>query len=119
MKAYVIVLLLLKVSMILQFILVSIKVQKEDSVQYLISDFLFKMLLGIFLYTFFFINGSQSFDKWDARFIAFGGVLLMFDAVYNVLPKLLLKFKIYFNPYTFYLSNRPETVTTAKKEQTP
>lgn len=119
MKLYVAVLLFLKISMVLQFILVSIKFQKEDSVQYLISDFLFKMLLGGFLYSYFFIMGSPSFDVWDERFIGFGGVLLMFDAIYNVLPKVLLKFNIYFNPYTFYLSSRPQTVTTEEKEQTP
>jgi len=119
MKLYVAVLLFLKFSMILQFVLVSIKFQKEDSISYLISDFLFKMLLGAFLYTYFFIIGSPCFEIWDDRFIGFGGVLLMFDAIYNVLPKVLLKFNIYFNPYTFYLSSRPQTVTTAEKEQTP
>ena len=108
MKAYIIVLLLLKLSMVIQFILILAKVQTSESIAYLISDTLFKAILGAFLIVFFMINGSSNFDSWDEVFIGFGGVLLMFDAFYNVFPKVLHKFNIYFNPYTFYLSNRPE-----------
>jgi hypothetical protein len=75
---------------------------------YLISDFLFKIILGLFLILFFYINGSTHFDTWDEVFIGFGGTLLVFDACYNVFPKILKRFEIYFNPYTFYLSKVPE-----------
>ena len=107
MKAHVVVLLGLKVSMIVQLILILAKVQTSDSLMYLISDVLFKGLLGAFLFMYFLINGSPSFHSWDEVFIGFGGVLLMFDALYNVFPKVLAKFNIHFNPYTLDLSAPP------------
>ena len=109
MKAHVIVLLALKLSMTIQLILILAKVQQQDSVAYLISDLLFKGLLGAFLFMYFVINGSPSFDSWDEVFIGFGGVLLMFDALYNVFPKVIAKFNIHFNPYTLDLSAPPGT----------
>jgi len=108
MKAYIVLLLLLKVSMIIQIILILAKVEDEDHIAYLINDILFKTVLGIFLILYFYINGSPSLDTWDELFIGFGGTLLIFDAFYNVFPKLLKRFQIYFNPYTFYLSKVPE-----------
>lgn len=109
MKAHVIVLLFLKVSMIVQLLLILAKVQSSDSIVYLISDVLFKGLLGAFLFMYFVMNGSPSFDSWDEVFIGFGGVLLMFDAFYNVFPKVLAKYNIHFNPYTLDLSSPPGT----------
>jgi hypothetical protein len=111
MKAYVVVLLLLKISMIIQIALIfgGLDGFNEDHLVYLISDLLFKTILGLFLIFFFYINGSSNFDTWDEVFIGFGGALLVFDAFYNVFPKILKKFNIYFNPYTFYLSKVPET----------
>jgi hypothetical protein len=109
MKAHVIVLLALKASMTIQLILILAKVQTQDSLPYLISDVLFKGLLGAFLFVYFLLNGSPSFDSWDEVFIGFGGILLMFDALYNVFPKVLLKFNIHFNPYTLDLSSPPGT----------
>ena len=108
MKAYVVILLLLKLSMFIQIILILAKVEDEEHIAYLINDILFKTVLGTFLILYFYINGSPNLDTWDELFIGFGGVLLVFDAFYNVFPKLLKKFQIYFNPYTFYLSKVPE-----------
>jgi hypothetical protein len=118
MKSYHVFLMFLKVAMVVQLVLILLKIQKEDSVIYLISEFAFKLLLGLFLMVYFFIAGSADFDFWDEVFISFGGGLLMFDAVYNVLPKVFLRYGIYFNPYTFYLSNHPENGATAAPEQT-
>lgn len=109
MKAHVIVLLALKLSMTIQLILILAKVQTQNSLAYLISDVLFKGLLGAFLFMYFVMNGSPSFDSWDEVFIGFGGVLLMFDAFYNVFPKVLAKYNIHFNPYTLDLSSPPGT----------
>jgi hypothetical protein len=94
--------------MIVQIILILAKVEDEEHIAYLINDILFKTFLGLFLILFFYIHGSPLVDTWDELFIGFGGVLLVFDAFYNVFPKLLKKFQIYFNPYTFYLSKVPE-----------
>jgi hypothetical protein len=111
MKVYVIVLILLKISMIIQtgVILIGVNGFDQNHLAYLISDLLFKTILGLFLIIFFYINGSSNFDTWDEVFIGFGGALLVFDAFYNVFPKILQKFNIYFNPYTFYLSRVPES----------
>ena len=111
MKVYVIVLILLKISMIIQtgVILIGVNGFDQNHLAYLISDLLFKTILGLFLILFFYINGSSNFDTWDEVFIGFGGALLVFDAFYNVFPKILKKFNIYFNPYTFYLSRVPES----------
>ena len=119
MKYYHFFLLLLKISMVIQVTLILFKVQSEDSITYLISEFLFKLLLGLFLVMYFFIAGSPNFDFWDEVFISFGGGLLIFDAFYSVMPKVLLKFNIIFNPYTFYLSNRPGSGATATPGQIP
>ena len=111
MKVYIIVLIILKISMIIQtgVILIGVNGFDQNHLAYLISDLLFKTILGLFLILFFYINGSSNFDTWDEVFIGFGGALLVFDAFYNVFPKILKKFNIYFNPYTFYLSKVPES----------
>lgn len=105
--------------MVIQVALILFKMESEDSSIYLISECAFKIFLGLFLVVYFFIAGSPNFDFWDEVFISFGGGLLIFDALYNVLPKLLLKFNIVFNPYTFYWTTRPGTVATATPPQTP
>ena len=109
MKAYKIWLIILKFAMIIQVTLILAKVQSEEETPYLVTDILFKISLGIFLMMYFYINGAPMFDGWDEVFISFGGALLIFDALYNILPKLLAKYKIYFNPYTFSVSNTPAT----------
>jgi membrane-anchored protein YejM (alkaline phosphatase superfamily) len=108
----------LKVVMVIQLVLILLKLQKEDSVIYLLSEVAFKIFLGLFLMVYFLIAGSSDFDFWDEVFISFGGGLLMFDAVYNVLPKVFLRYGIHFNPYTFYLSYHPENGATESQEQT-
>ena len=90
-------------------ILIGVNGFDQNHLAYLISDLLFKTILGLFLILFFYINGSSNFDTWDEVFIGFGGALLVFDGFYNVFPKILKKFDVYFNPYTFYLSKVPES----------
>jgi hypothetical protein len=109
MKAYKIWLIILKFAMIIQVALILAKVQSQDDTAYLVTDILFKISLGTFLMLYFYINGSPMFDGWDEVFIGFGGALLIFDALYNILPKLLAKYKIYFNPYTLSVSKEPVT----------
>jgi len=118
MKSYHVFLMFLKVVMVVQLVLILLKLQKEDSVVYLLSEVAFKVFLGLFLMVYFLIAGSSDFDFWDEVFISFGGGLLMFDAVYNVLPKVFLRYGIHFNPYTFYLSYHPENGATESQEQT-
>ena len=108
MKFYILVLMILKISMIVQVCLILEKLESETDVPYLISDFLFKTCLGLFLIMYFYINGSPVFDTWDEIFIGFGGGLLIFDAFYNVLPRLLSKFGIFYDPYTLSLMSKPK-----------
>ena len=103
MKLYQIYLLLLKLSMVIQVILIFFKVHTQDSIPYLISDILFKSSIGLFLIMYFYVRGSPTLDVWDELFISFGGVLLVFDAWWNVFPQLLEKYNIKINPYTFGL----------------
>ena len=109
MKPYIIVLFVLKLSLIIQICLILAKIETETDIPYLISDFFFKICLGLFLIFYFYISGSPSFQIDDELFISFGGGLLVFDAFYNVLPKLLAKFGLYFDPYTLTLSSKPIT----------
>ena len=101
MKLYQAWLIILRLAMIIQVTLIFARVQPEEHVSYLITDILFKTSLGIFLIIYFYINGTTSFDNWDEVFIGFGGGILIFDAWSIVFPKLLRKYNIYFNPYTF------------------
>jgi hypothetical protein len=100
MKPHIIVLLALKVSMAIQLTLILARVETQEHLAYLISDTLFKTFLGLFLIMYFYFHGSANFDDWDEVFIGFGGTLLLFDAFYNVFPKVLAKFNVHFNPYT-------------------
>lgn len=109
MKLYQIWISIFKIALIIQLGLIFAKIQTEDHEVYLITDMVFKMSLGLFLMVYFYIRGhTRGFDGIDEIFISFGGALLFFDALYNVFPKLLKKYGIYFNPYTLYWSNKPE-----------
>jgi hypothetical protein len=112
MKAYKIWLIFLKLLMLVQFILISLGYLGDDHISYLITDLLFKTSLGTFLFVYFYLAGSPKIDGWDELFISFGGGLLIFDAWYNTFPKILRIYGYYFNPYTFYFSDKPE-----KKEE--
>ena len=100
MKFHTIYFLVLKISFMIQFFLVSIGKESENSVPYLISDFVFKTSIGLFLILYFYFNHLPDLHGWDRVVISFGGVLLLFDAFYTVLPKVLLQFGVVFNPFS-------------------
>jgi hypothetical protein len=107
MKFYQLWLIILKLAMAIQVGLILGNKQTEDHVVYLLTDLLFKTSLGIFLIFYFYINGAPKISGLDELFIGFGGALLIFDAWYDVFPKILEKYGIYFNPYTLRLSKAP------------
>jgi hypothetical protein len=109
MKTYKILLIGLKVIFLVQFCAIILGFEKEDSGAYLMTDFVFKFVLGVFLMVFFHITHVKEIRGWNARFIEFGGGLLAFDAWFNSLPKALLKYGIYYEPYTFVIK-RVDTV---------
>ena len=104
--------LFLKIFFAIQFILVVFGRHSEDSTMYLLTDFIFKTALGIFLMIYFYIHEIPKMYYWDKVVISFAGALLTYDSVYNVLPRLLLNYGIIFNPFslTNMFSNVVKTV---------
>ena len=45
-------------------------------------------------------NNIPDLYAYDKVVISFGGALLVYDSFYNVLPKLLNKFNVGFNPFS-------------------
>ena len=94
MKWYRIYFFVLKILVVLQFLLVLLKKGFESNPLYIGSDILFKGSVGIFLMLYFFVHHLPDLDPFDRMIICFGGSLLIFDAFYNDLPKLLAIYKI-------------------------
>ena len=92
--------LLVKSIFIIQFIFIIFGKHSEDSTIYLLTDFVFKMSIGIYIMIFFYLNDITEMYLWDKVVISFAGTLLAYDAFYNVLPKIFLKYGIMFNPYS-------------------
>jgi len=103
MKAYKIILIGLKLIIEVQFGAILLGYEKEENGPYLMTDFLFKFILGLFLMVFFHVTDVKQIRGWNARFIEFGGGLLAFDAWFNTLPKALLKYGIFYDPYKFVI----------------
>jgi hypothetical protein len=100
MKFHTLYFLILKLSFMIQFILVMAGLESENSIAYVLSDFLFKISIGLFLIVFFFFNNFPELYGYDRLVISFGGTLLVYDAVYHVLPKLFTNFGVNFNPFS-------------------
>ena len=100
MKVHTLYFLILKVSFVIQFILVIAGQISEHSILYLANDFVFKMSLGLFLVLYFMFNNIPDLYTYDKVVISFGGALLVYDSFYNVLPKVLEKFNVGFNPFS-------------------
>jgi hypothetical protein len=92
--------LILKLSFLIQFVLVMSGLESENSVTYVLSEFLFKISIGLFLVLFFFFNNFPELYGYDRLVISFGGTLLVYDAIYNVLPKVFRNFGVKFNPFS-------------------
>lgn len=100
MRSHTMFFLFLKIFFVIQFTLVVFGRHSEDSTVYLLTDFIFKTALGIFLMIYFYIHEIPKMYYWDKVAISFAGALLTYDSVYNVLPKLLLHYDIVFNPFS-------------------
>lgn len=92
-------LIFLKIVLLIQFILVTLRIQDHKDVVFLASNMLFKFSLGIFIIIFFMINKTPDINYWDKLIIGFAGTLLIFDGFYNDLPEVLALYNIEFNPY--------------------
>jgi hypothetical protein len=100
MKAHSMFFILVKLLFIIQFIFIIFGKHSEDSTTYLLTDFIFKMSIGIYLMLFFYLNNVTDIYLWDKVVISFAGTLLSYDSFYNVLPKVFLKYGIVFNPFS-------------------
>lgn len=99
MKFFEIYLIFLKVVLVIQFILITLRLQDQKHVVFLSTNILFKLSLGLFIVLFFTMNRITEINYWDQLIIGFAGALLMYDAIYNDLPEVLALYKIEFNPY--------------------
>ena len=99
MKAYHIYFIALKVFVTIQFIMILLKKQSDETIYYLVSDSIFKISVGFFLIIYFWLHKLPELQWEDRLIIAFGGVLLIFEVVYNRLPIILKRiFDVDFQP---------------------
>jgi len=89
---------LLKIVISVQFMLILLKKQSITSIEFLISEIIFKISLGVFLMLFFWLNKISEIRSSDKIIIGFAGVVLIYDAVYINLPHVLEFYGIHFNP---------------------
>jgi len=89
---------LLKIVISVQFMLILLKKQSITSIEFLISEMIFKLSLGVFLMIFFWLNKISEIRSSDKIIIGFAGVLLIYDAVHINLPRVLEFYGIQFKP---------------------
>jgi hypothetical protein len=78
--------------------LILLEKQSITSVEFLISEMVFKISLGAFLIMFFWINKISEIRGSDKVIIGFAGVVLIYDAVHMNLPHVLEFYGIHFKP---------------------
>ena len=98
MNAFDVYLFFLKIIVSVQFMLILLKKQSITSVEFLISEMIFKISLGIFLIVFFLLNKISELRGSDKVIIGFAGVVLIYDAVHINLPNVLDNYGIHFRP---------------------
>lgn len=98
MNAFDVYLFFLKIIVSVQFMLILLKKQSITSIEFLISEMIFKISLGIFLIIFFWINKISEIRGSDKVIIGFAGVVLIYDAVHINLPHVLSFYNIDFRP---------------------
>lgn len=92
------ILIFLKVVFLIEFFLVIYDKNLVHPKVYLTSEILFKLLLSLYIQYVVIFVAYNNISTEDKLFISFGSSLLMYDAVFNDLPKLLEMYGVY-NPY--------------------
>lgn len=92
-------LIILKITLTVQFILILLKKHSETSVIFLVSNMIFKISIGLFLMIFFLMNKVSEIEKSDKLIIGFAGLILIYDAVFIDLPTVFEIYNIKFSPY--------------------
>lgn len=92
---------LLKIVVSVQFMLILLEKQSITSIEFLISEMIFKISLGAFLIVFFWLNKISEIRGSDKVIIGFAGVVLIYDAIHINLPHVLDNYGIEFKPLEF------------------
>ena len=82
MKSYQIYFIVLKILVVLQLGLVLLKKQTNRSDIFIITDTVFKISVGIYLFVFFIINSFPGLEFGDTVILRFAGAILLFDIDY-------------------------------------
>jgi hypothetical protein len=98
MNAFDVYMIIVKIVVSVQFMLILLKKQSITSIEFLISEMIFKISLGVFLMVFFWLNKISEIRGSDKVIIGFAGVVLIYDAVYINLPHILEFYGIEFKP---------------------
>lgn len=98
MNAFDVYMILLKIVVSVQFMLILLEKQSITSIEFLISEMIFKISLGIFLMVFFWLNKISEIRGSDKVIIGFAGVVLIYDAIHINLPNVLNFYGIKFKP---------------------
>ena len=101
MNAFDVYMILLKIVVSVQFMLILLEKQSITSIEFLISEMIFKISLGIFLIVFFWLNKISEIRGSDKVIIGFAGVVLIYDAIHINLPNILNVYGIEFKPLEF------------------
>ena len=93
------ILIFLKAVFLIEFCLIIYDKTLVHPKVYITSEILFKLLLSIYIQYIIIFVVYNNISTEDKLFISFGSGLLMYDAVFNDLPKLLDMYGVP-NPYT-------------------
>ena len=94
MKGYVIFFFILKLMILIQFALIIANKQTTDSRVYLLTEIVFKTSLFFFIEIFLFHKVIDGLAFEDKLIISFAGGLLLYDAWFNDVPKLLEQLRL-------------------------
>ena len=83
---------LLKLIVLIQFVLVTLKKQSRDSKMYIFTDTVFKISVALYLFLFFTLNTFPGIDWQDVLIIRFSGVILLYDIDFNGLLKIVREY---------------------------
>jgi hypothetical protein len=92
MKHYHAYFILLKILVVIQFVLVTLKKQSRDSKMYILSDTIFKISVALYLLLFFTLNTFPGLEWQDVVIIRFSGMILLYDIDFNGLIKIVREY---------------------------
>lgn len=107
MKAYHIYFIVLKLLIILQIILVFCKKMTQDQDLYVITDTVFKVSVGLYLFIFFNIYSFPGLEFEDTVILRFSGTILLFDIDFTNLLRIIRRYIPSFPKVPFIENEKP------------